>query len=52
MPDRTEPTTLNGLPGFVFHGPEGVETMALEIDGDQIVAIYAVRNPDKLKHLA
>jgi RNA polymerase sigma-70 factor (ECF subfamily) len=46
-----ERTLLNGLPGFVLRGPDGVETLALEIDGEQIVAIYAVRNPDKLRHL-
>jgi RNA polymerase sigma-70 factor (ECF subfamily) len=45
-------THLNGLPGFVLRTREGVETLSLEIAGDQIVAIYAVRNPDKLKHLA
>ncbi len=49
---QLERTQLNGLPGFVARTPEGVETMAFEIAGDQIVAIYAVRNPDKLKHLA
>lgn len=43
--------TLNGLPGFLLRMPEGVETIALEIDGDSIAAIYAVRNPDKLRHL-
>jgi RNA polymerase sigma-70 factor (ECF subfamily) len=44
-------TTLNGLPGFVIRSSEGVETLALEVDGSSIVAIYAVRNPDKLRHL-
>jgi RNA polymerase sigma-70 factor (ECF subfamily) len=43
---------LNGLPGFVLHTSEGVETIALEISGQQVVAIYAVRNPDKLGHLS
>jgi len=37
--------TINGLPGFVVHGPEGVETYALEISDEHIVAIYAIRNP-------
>lgn len=50
---RIELTTINGLPGFLFHVEGGApETMALEIDGDKIVAIYGVRNPDKLRHLA
>jgi RNA polymerase sigma-70 factor (ECF subfamily) len=44
-------TTLNGLPGFLLHTETGVETIALEIDGEQIAAIYAIRNPDKLRHL-
>jgi RNA polymerase sigma-70 factor (ECF subfamily) len=44
--------TLNGLPGFVFHTSEGTETMAFEIADGAIVAIYAVRNPDKVSHLA
>jgi len=49
---RTEPTTLNGLPGFVFHSSQGTETLAFEVATGQIVAIYAVRNPDKVRHLS
>jgi RNA polymerase sigma-70 factor (ECF subfamily) len=44
---------INGLPGVVVdsnHGP--VQTSAIEIEGDVIRAIYVVRNPDKLRHLA
>jgi hypothetical protein len=48
----TERATLNGLPGFVFHTSEGTETLAFEIARGAIVAIYAVRNPDKVSHLA
>ena len=48
---RMEETTLNGLPGFVFHTAEGTETVAFEIANGMVVAIYNVRNPDKLKHL-
>ena len=51
-PEDVDATTLNGVPGFVVHGEDGPETLSFEIDGDLIVAIYAVRNPDKLKHLA
>jgi RNA polymerase sigma-70 factor, ECF subfamily len=29
-----------------------VQTSAIEIEGDVIRAIYVVRNPDKLRHLA
>ncbi|MFO0611793.1 MAG: sigma-70 family RNA polymerase sigma factor [Polyangiaceae bacterium] len=50
--ERSRTARINGLPGFVLHTTEGVETLALEIAGDVIVRIYAVRNPDKLRHLA
>jgi len=45
--------TINGLPGVIVDGPEGpVQTAAFEIEGDIISALYVVRNPDKLRHLA
>ena len=45
--------TMNGLPGVIVDAPEGpVQTAAFEIDGDVIRALYVVRNPDKLRHLA
>lgn len=47
-----ERVLLNGLPGFVLRSSEGVETIALEFSGEEVVAIYAVRNPDKLHHLS
>ena len=44
---------INGLPGVIVEAPEGpVQTTAFEIDGDLIRALYVVRNPDKLRHLA
>jgi RNA polymerase sigma-70 factor (ECF subfamily) len=44
---------VNGLPGLLVVGPNGlVQTNAFEFDGEVITAIYVVRNPDKLKHLA
>jgi RNA polymerase sigma-70 factor (ECF subfamily) len=44
---------INGLPGVIVDGPEGpVQTAAFEIEGDVIRALYVVRNPDKLRHLA
>jgi len=49
---RAAPTVLNGLPGFVVHTPEGTKTVALEVADDRIVAIYSVRNPDKVRHLS
>jgi RNA polymerase sigma-70 factor (ECF subfamily) len=44
---------INGLPGFVTVGPGGVlQTTALAIEHGRIVAIYVMRNPDKLGHVA
>jgi RNA polymerase sigma-70 factor (ECF subfamily) len=51
-PEEIRPVQINGLPGFVVRTSEGVETMAFEIAGEQVVAIYGIRNPDKLRHLA
>jgi RNA polymerase sigma-70 factor, ECF subfamily len=43
---------VNGLPGFITLEADGeLQTTALEIEVGKIVAIYVVRNPDKLKHL-
>jgi RNA polymerase sigma-70 factor, ECF subfamily len=45
--------TINGLPGVIVDAPDGpVQTAAFEIDGNVIRALYVVRNPDKLRHLA
>jgi RNA polymerase sigma-70 factor (ECF subfamily) len=45
--------SINGLPGVIIMSADGVvQTNAFEIDGDRIKAIYVVRNPDKLRHLA
>lgn len=44
---------VNGLPGMLLSVPDGLmQTSAFEFDGDLVTAIYVVRNPDKLKHLA
>ena len=43
---------VNGLPGVIVDAPEGpVQTVAFDIEGDIIRALYMVRNPDKLRHL-
>ena len=43
---------INGLPGFVtLEGDGMLQTTALEIRDEKIVALYIVRNPDKLQHL-
>jgi len=45
-------TLVNGLPGFVTLEADGeYQTTALEIEQGKVVAIYVVRNPDKLRHL-
>jgi len=46
--------TVNGAPGFVAFDQAGtlVQTLALEIHGTTIGAIYATRNPDKLCEVA
>jgi RNA polymerase sigma-70 factor (ECF subfamily) len=44
---------VNGLPGVVVDGLDGpVQTTAFEIEGGTVRALYTVRNPDKLRHLA
>jgi RNA polymerase sigma-70 factor (ECF subfamily) len=46
------PATVNGLPGFVLRESDGsIDTMAVEHRGDRIVAIYLIRNPEKLQHV-
>jgi hypothetical protein len=44
---------VNGLPGLLVEGPDGmIQTVAFEVDDDRVRTVYAVRNPDKLRHLA
>jgi RNA polymerase sigma-70 factor (ECF subfamily) len=46
------PATVNGLPGFVLRESDGsIDTMAIEPRGGCIVAIYLIRNPEKLQHV-
>jgi RNA polymerase sigma-70 factor (ECF subfamily) len=43
---------VNGAPGLLLRLPDGPETLAFEPDPDgRIHAIYAMRNPEKLRHL-
>lgn len=43
---------INGAPGFVTREPGNVlQTTAVGIREDKIVALWIVRNPDKLRHL-
>jgi RNA polymerase sigma-70 factor, ECF subfamily len=50
-PAAIELASFNGLPGLLIFDPEGLQTVALEMHGERIAAIYSVRNPDKLQHL-
>jgi RNA polymerase sigma-70 factor (ECF subfamily) len=43
---------IDGLPGYISVDRGLVQTTALDISRGKIVAIYIVRNPDKLRHLA
>jgi RNA polymerase sigma-70 factor, ECF subfamily len=44
---------INGLPGFIMiERGDILQTTALEIEDGRVVAIYIVRNPDKLRHMA
>lgn len=48
-----EPMLVNGLPGYVSREGDGsVQTVALDIRDGLIQAIYVIRNPDKLRHVA
>jgi len=43
---------INGLPGFVsVERDDTLQTTALQIEEGKIVAIYVMRNPDKLRHV-
>lgn len=43
---------INGLPGFLTLEADGeFQRTALKIEDGKIIAIYIVRNPDKLRHL-
>ena len=49
---RVESGLVNGMPGIIVYTPDGLaQTVAFEIDGERIRAIYIVRNPDKVGHL-
>jgi RNA polymerase sigma-70 factor (ECF subfamily) len=44
--------TVNGLPGWLERAADGeLQTVALEVEGDRVAAIYVTRNPAKLAHL-
>jgi RNA polymerase sigma-70 factor (ECF subfamily) len=44
---------INGLPGFItIERGDILQTTALEIEDGGVVAVYVMRNPDKLRHMA
>lgn len=43
---------IDGLPGYISVDRGLVQTTAIDIQDGKIAAIYIVRNPDKLQHLA
>lgn len=46
------PALINGLPGYVsLEGGQTLQATALDIRDGRIHAIYAIRNPDKLRHV-
>jgi RNA polymerase sigma-70 factor (ECF subfamily) len=50
---RIEPAMINGAFGALLYlDGELDNTMSMANDGEKIAAIYIVRNPDKLRHLA
>ncbi|MEO8027682.1 MAG: RNA polymerase sigma-70 factor [Bryobacteraceae bacterium] len=50
--DSIEYTSVNGGLGALILDHEVVDsTLSFEFDGDHIVGLYFVRNPDKLRHL-
>ncbi|HSK05812.1 MAG TPA: sigma-70 family RNA polymerase sigma factor [Kofleriaceae bacterium] len=51
-PSEVRRAWINGMPGFIVQSKDGVETLAIEVADGAIAALYAVRNPDKLRHLA
>ncbi len=50
--DNLRAISINGAAGLIFRDSSGaLETVELDVVDDRIVAIYAVRNPDKLAHV-
>lgn len=48
----TEFAAINGMPGMVLRASDGeLQTLALQMEGGRIAAIYFIRNPEKLRHL-
>lgn len=53
QPKLLRPVMIDGLPGFIsIDRGQVLQTTALEIREGKIAAVYIVRNPDKLRHVA
>jgi RNA polymerase sigma-70 factor (ECF subfamily) len=51
-PQASTPALVNGWPGLVERDSQGVlMVMSFTVDGGRIVAIEAMRNPEKLRHV-
>ncbi|MFO1015644.1 MAG: RNA polymerase sigma factor SigJ [Caulobacteraceae bacterium] len=52
-PKDIQPARINGYPGVIMVDDEGAGAWAFQPSEDgRIAAIYGIRNPDKLRHLA
>ena len=50
---RLLPMMINGSAGAVVYMDDEIDhALSLAVDGGKITAIYLVRNPDKLRHVA
>lgn len=53
VPTLVQTAVIDGLPGYISRNADGsLATTALELHDGRIRAIYIVRNPDKLTHIA
>ena len=53
MRGQIRPVRINGYPGFVLMAEDGPTTIAFQPGAEGVIeAIYVMRNPDKLGHLA
>jgi RNA polymerase sigma-70 factor (ECF subfamily) len=50
-PSSFRPLRIDGLPGYISHERDVVQTTALEIENGLITRIYITRNPDKLERI-
>lgn len=52
MPLWRQAILINGMPGWVMVEVDGaLQTLALDITGGRVSAVYLMRNPDKLQHV-